>query len=53
MRTHEINWCFFLDIFKLFNPKLLGPSTMMTMHGHPTTVNETSFNFAVTGHNTL
>ncbi|XP_035024136.2 phospholipase B1, membrane-associated [Hippoglossus stenolepis] len=26
---------------------------MMTMHSRPTTVNETGFNFAVTGHNTL
>ncbi|XP_026196169.1 phospholipase B1, membrane-associated-like [Anabas testudineus] len=41
------------NIFKLFNPKLVGPSPMMTMHGYPTTVNETGFNFAVTGHNTL
>nr|XP_020517084.1 phospholipase B1, membrane-associated-like [Labrus bergylta] len=41
------------NIFKLFNPKLLGPSPVMTFHGRPTTVNETGFNFAVTGHNTL
>ncbi|XP_034530832.1 phospholipase B1, membrane-associated isoform X2 [Notolabrus celidotus] len=41
------------NIFKLFNPKLLGPSPVMTFHGSPTTVNETGFNFAVTGHNTL
>ncbi|KAF3700779.1 Phospholipase B1, membrane-associated [Channa argus] len=41
------------NIFKLFNPRLLGPSPRMTMHGQPTTVNETGFNFAVTGHNTL
>ncbi|XP_044023118.1 phospholipase B1, membrane-associated-like [Siniperca chuatsi] len=41
------------NIFKLFNPKLLGPSPVMTFHGKPTTVNETGFNFAVTGHNTL
>ncbi|XP_038585806.1 phospholipase B1, membrane-associated-like isoform X2 [Micropterus salmoides] len=41
------------DIFKLFYPKLLGPAPMMTFHGNPTTVNETGFNFAVTGHNSL
>ncbi|KAI3367388.1 hypothetical protein L3Q82_026248 [Scortum barcoo] len=41
------------NIFKLFNPKLLGPSPVKTLHGKPTTVNETGFNFAVTGHNTL
>ncbi|XP_039992933.1 phospholipase B1, membrane-associated isoform X2 [Xiphias gladius] len=41
------------NIFKLFNPKLLGPSPAMTLHGHPATVEETGFNFAVTGHNTL
>ncbi|XP_070698559.1 phospholipase B1, membrane-associated [Pempheris klunzingeri] len=41
------------NIFKLFSPKLLGPSPVMTLHGHPITVNETGFNFAVTGHNTL
>ncbi|XP_040917199.1 phospholipase B1, membrane-associated-like [Toxotes jaculatrix] len=41
------------DIFKLFNPKLLGPSPRVTFHGQPTTINETGFNFAVTGHNTL
>ncbi|XP_059209087.1 phospholipase B1, membrane-associated isoform X2 [Centropristis striata] len=41
------------NIFKLFNPKLLGPSPVWTFNGAPTTVNETGFNFAVTGHNTL
>ncbi|KAM7376374.1 hypothetical protein PAMP_006115 [Pampus punctatissimus] len=41
------------NIFKLFNPGLLGPSPVMTLNGHPTTVNETGFNFAVTGHNTV
>ncbi|XP_054653319.1 phospholipase B1, membrane-associated isoform X2 [Dunckerocampus dactyliophorus] len=41
------------NIFKLFNPKLLGPSPMATFHGRPTTINQTGFNFAVTGHNTL
>ncbi|XP_035465498.1 phospholipase B1, membrane-associated isoform X2 [Scophthalmus maximus] len=41
------------NIFKLFNPELLGPSPVRTMHGRPATVNETGFNFAVTGHNTL
>ncbi|XP_035850276.1 phospholipase B1, membrane-associated-like isoform X1 [Sander lucioperca] len=41
------------NIFKLYNPKLLGPSPVRTFHGQPTTVNETGFNFAVTGHNTL
>ncbi|XP_026150738.1 activator of 90 kDa heat shock protein ATPase homolog 1b isoform X1 [Mastacembelus armatus] len=41
------------NIFKLFNPKLLGPAPMRTLHGYPTTINETGFNFAVTGHNTL
>ncbi|KAK2826745.1 hypothetical protein Q5P01_020959 [Channa striata] len=41
------------NIFKLFNPKIMGPAPVMTMHGRPMTVNETGFNFAVTGHNTL
>ncbi|CAK6965665.1 phospholipase B1%2C membrane-associated-like [Scomber scombrus] len=41
------------NIFKLFNPKLLGPSPMMTFHNTELSVNETGFNFAVTGHNTL
>ncbi|XP_035530555.1 phospholipase B1, membrane-associated [Morone saxatilis] len=41
------------NIFKLFNPKLLGPAPVMTLHGSATTVNETGFNFAITGHNTL
>ncbi|KAM7403703.1 hypothetical protein PAMA_004238 [Pampus argenteus] len=41
------------NIFKLFNPKLLGPSPVMTLHGGPITINETGFNFAVTGHNTV
>ncbi|XP_029316875.1 phospholipase B1, membrane-associated [Cottoperca gobio] len=41
------------NIFKLFNPDLLGPAPVATFHGLPTTVNETGFNFAVTGHNTL
>uniref|UniRef100_A0A3Q3IN88 Uncharacterized protein n=1 Tax=Monopterus albus TaxID=43700 RepID=A0A3Q3IN88_MONAL len=41
-----------LAIFKLFNPSLMYPSPAMTMHGKPTTVSETGFNFAVTGHNT-
>ncbi|XP_056151408.1 phospholipase B1, membrane-associated [Lampris incognitus] len=41
------------NIFKLFNPELLGPAPQRTVHGHPATVNETGFNFAVTGHNTL
>ncbi|XP_051248837.1 phospholipase B1, membrane-associated-like isoform X2 [Dicentrarchus labrax] len=41
------------NILKLFNPKLLGPAPVMTFHGSPTTVNETGFNFAITGHNTL
>ncbi|XP_061742764.1 phospholipase B1, membrane-associated-like isoform X2 [Nerophis ophidion] len=41
------------NIFKLFNPGLLGPSPCATFHGRPVTVNQTGFNFAVTGHNTL
>ncbi|XP_031728993.1 phospholipase B1, membrane-associated isoform X1 [Anarrhichthys ocellatus] len=41
------------NIFRLFSPRLLGPSPARTFHGQPTTVNETGFNFAVTGHNTL
>ncbi|XP_027130925.1 phospholipase B1, membrane-associated [Larimichthys crocea] len=41
------------NIFKLFNPKLLGPAPMMTFHNSPLTVNESGFNFAITGHNTL
>ncbi|KAI9545816.1 hypothetical protein NQZ68_033298 [Dissostichus eleginoides] len=41
------------NIFKLFSPELLGPSPVRTFHGQPATVNETGFNFAVTGHNTL
>ncbi|KAK9534192.1 hypothetical protein VZT92_009253 [Zoarces viviparus] len=41
------------NIFRLFSPGLLGPSPASTFHGQPATVNETGFNFAVTGHNTL
>ncbi|KAA0711185.1 Phospholipase B1, membrane-associated [Triplophysa tibetana] len=41
------------NIVKLFNPNVLGPSPVATMNGHPTTIDETRFNFAVTGHNTL
>ncbi|XP_029981897.1 phospholipase B1, membrane-associated [Sphaeramia orbicularis] len=41
------------NIFKLFNPSILGPSPVKTLHGSVTTINETGFNFAVTGHNTL
>ncbi|XP_077395763.1 phospholipase B1, membrane-associated-like isoform X2 [Festucalex cinctus] len=41
------------NIFKLFNNKLLGPSPLASFHGRPVTVNQTGFNFAVTGHNTL
>ncbi|XP_029600305.1 phospholipase B1, membrane-associated [Salmo trutta] len=41
------------NIFKLFNPELLGPAPLWTLHGYPTSINKTGFNFAVTGHNTL
>ncbi|XP_030247652.1 phospholipase B1, membrane-associated [Sparus aurata] len=41
------------NIFKLFNPRLMFPSPVMTLHGTATTVNKTGFNFAITGHNTL
>ncbi|XP_044231383.1 phospholipase B1, membrane-associated-like [Thunnus albacares] len=41
------------NIFKLFNPSLVFPSPIMTFNSNPGTVNETGFNFAVTGHNTL
>ncbi|XP_035271123.1 phospholipase B1, membrane-associated isoform X1 [Anguilla anguilla] len=41
------------NIVKLFNPNVLGPAPVMTFHGVPTTINETGFNLAVTGHNTL
>ncbi|XP_036811337.1 phospholipase B1, membrane-associated-like isoform X2 [Oncorhynchus mykiss] len=41
------------NIFKLFNPELLGPAPRWTLHGFPTSINETGFNFAVTGHNSL
>ncbi|XP_070834764.1 phospholipase B1, membrane-associated [Chaetodon trifascialis] len=41
------------NIFKLFNPKLLGPAPKMMLSGLPATINDTGFNFAVTGHNTL
>ncbi|CAB1330403.1 unnamed protein product [Coregonus sp. 'balchen'] len=41
------------NIFKLFNPELLGPAPTWTLHGYPTSINETGFNFAVTGHNSL
>ncbi|XP_061650308.1 phospholipase B1, membrane-associated-like [Phyllopteryx taeniolatus] len=41
------------NILKVFNKNLLGPSPFATFHGRPSTVNQTGFNFAVTGHNTL
>ncbi|XP_046874335.1 phospholipase B1, membrane-associated-like [Hypomesus transpacificus] len=41
------------NIVKLFNPKVLGPSPVSTVHGYPSTINQTGFNFAVTGHNSL
>uniref|UniRef100_A0A4W5PMI9 Uncharacterized protein n=1 Tax=Hucho hucho TaxID=62062 RepID=A0A4W5PMI9_9TELE len=41
------------NIFKLFNPELLGPAPTWTLHGFPTSINQTGFNFAVTGHNSL
>ncbi|KAG9336577.1 hypothetical protein JZ751_002924 [Albula glossodonta] len=41
------------DIVKLFNPNVLGPAPKMTLSGYPTTINDTGFNLAVTGHNTL
>ncbi|KAJ8399194.1 hypothetical protein AAFF_G00415730 [Aldrovandia affinis] len=42
-----------MDIVKLFNPNVLGPAPIWTMNGYPTTINDTGFNLAVTGHNTL
>lgn len=41
------------NILKLFNPNILGPSPMKTIHGQPVTINQTGFNFAVTGSNTI
>ncbi|XP_019909454.2 phospholipase B1, membrane-associated isoform X3 [Esox lucius] len=41
------------NILKLFNPTLLGPAPTWTVKGQPTSINETGFNFAVTGHNSL
>ncbi|KAJ8290363.1 hypothetical protein GJAV_G00011900 [Gymnothorax javanicus] len=41
------------NIVKLFNPKVLGPAPIQTLNGLPATINETGFNLAVTGHNTL
>ncbi|KAK1894493.1 Phospholipase B1 membrane-associated [Dissostichus eleginoides] len=40
-------------IFSNCSAPSLGPSPVRTFHGQPATVNETGFNFAVTGHNTL
>ncbi|KAL7861619.1 hypothetical protein SRHO_G00130600 [Serrasalmus rhombeus] len=41
------------NIVKLFNPNVLGPAPVRTLHNYPTTLNETGFNLAVTGHNTV
>ncbi|KAJ7988820.1 hypothetical protein DPEC_G00313160 [Dallia pectoralis] len=41
------------NILKLFNPMLLGPAPTWTIKGYPASINETGFNFAVTGHNSL
>ncbi|XP_036449951.1 phospholipase B1, membrane-associated-like [Colossoma macropomum] len=41
------------NIVKLFNPDVLGPAPVRTLHNYPTTLNETGFNLAVTGHNTV
>ncbi|XP_042561759.1 phospholipase B1, membrane-associated-like [Clupea harengus] len=41
------------NIVKLFNPDVLGPAPESTMNGHPTTLEQTGFNLAVTGHNSL
>ncbi|XP_049320173.1 phospholipase B1, membrane-associated-like [Astyanax mexicanus] len=41
------------NIVKLFNPDVLGPAPVWTLHNYPITVNDTGFNLAVTGHNTV
>ncbi|XP_063040049.1 phospholipase B1, membrane-associated-like isoform X2 [Engraulis encrasicolus] len=41
------------NLVKLFNPNVLGPAPTWTMNGYPATVEETGFNVAVTGHNSL
>ncbi|XP_028822196.1 phospholipase B1, membrane-associated-like [Denticeps clupeoides] len=41
------------NIVKLFNPDVLFPAPKWTLNDHPVTVNDTGFNLAVTGHNTL
>ncbi|KAI1895408.1 hypothetical protein AGOR_G00105980 [Albula goreensis] len=41
------------NIVKLFNPNVLGPAPKETLSGYPTTINDTGFNLAVTGHNTM
>lgn len=43
----------FVDIIKLFNPKLVGAAPGKTVHGMQAHISETGFNLAVTGHNTL
>ncbi|KAJ8341371.1 hypothetical protein SKAU_G00336620 [Synaphobranchus kaupii] len=41
------------NIVRLFNPNVLGPAPKMTFTNGPLTINDTGFNLAVTGHNTL
>ncbi|KAL2098466.1 hypothetical protein ACEWY4_004946 [Coilia grayii] len=41
------------NIVRLFNPDVLGPAPVWTLNEHPTTVEQTGFNVAVTGHNSL
>ncbi|XP_062378039.1 phospholipase B1, membrane-associated-like [Sardina pilchardus] len=41
------------NIVKLFNPDVLGPAPIWTMNGYPASLEDTGFNLAVTGHNSL
>ncbi|KAM9467108.1 phospholipase B1, membrane-associated-like [Clarias gariepinus] len=41
------------NIVKLFNPDVIFPAPIMTLNDHPSALNETGFNLAVTGHNTV
>ncbi|KAB5562016.1 hypothetical protein PHYPO_G00013120 [Pangasianodon hypophthalmus] len=41
------------NIVKLFNPDVIFPAPMMTLNNRPSSLNETGFNLAVTGHNTV
>ncbi|KAK2843730.1 hypothetical protein Q7C36_011945 [Tachysurus vachellii] len=41
------------NIVKLFNPDVIFPAPIMTLNERPSNINETGFNLAVTGHNTV